>query len=688
MLPPMQQITIVEELVLLLLNEESGYLEQVSGWNLSCVLAGSALADLAFESRIDTDLQSLKVLDDTPLGDAMLDPILARIANGEPGKPAQYWIEKTASESTEILDAALERLVDRGILDRESGGFWSLSRKARVNYRSQEGGASAHVRRRVLSAILEDELPDPRDAVVTGLAHACDAFRFLLILEDYEQALPRIELVSKLDLIGRTVGEAVAECAQRQPTLMAKPAPRVGLWTVLSQPALWQGNLAKLMATLYRKYGPVFVIPKPLSRKPLMYILAGEDSNHWVNRVGRLHLRSMDYFSEMERLFGASRSLTSMDGAEHYRMRKARRAAYSRGRVEARFDDILNEIRSELNRWNKGDVLVARDACRSLLSRQSSNLSISMDTSEHLADILNYKNRALLTHVQHALPKFMVRTPKMLSNRRLIERVYVQMCSSHTPAQRQGRGRDELDDLLSLHAADPQFFPEADMKLAFIMSLIPAIYTGNALAFALFEMYSRPNLLARVKSEARVLFGNGNPRPQDFIPEAVDVSRRLFLETLRLYPPVPMQLRDAMNSFSVAGIEIPVGARVFVASTAAHYLEENFSAAESFDIDRHLPEAEAKRKRGAFAAFGVGTHTCLGSRQVEFQMLLNILVIAHHFDLEVLPSSYPVRINPIPTTAPRKTLRFRVNATRPLPQARNAPAPTEQQTGGCPLQED
>ena len=59
---------LAEELVLLLLNEESGYLEQVSGWNLSCVLAGAVLADLAFESRIDTDLESLTLLDDTPVG--------------------------------------------------------------------------------------------------------------------------------------------------------------------------------------------------------------------------------------------------------------------------------------------------------------------------------------------------------------------------------------------------------------------------------------------------------------------------------------------------------------------------------------------------------------------------------------------------------------------------------------------
>ena len=65
---------LVEETILMLLNEESGYLEQVQGWNLSCVLAGAVLADLALEGRIDTDLESLTLLDATETGDELLDP--------------------------------------------------------------------------------------------------------------------------------------------------------------------------------------------------------------------------------------------------------------------------------------------------------------------------------------------------------------------------------------------------------------------------------------------------------------------------------------------------------------------------------------------------------------------------------------------------------------------------------------
>ncbi len=675
---------IIEELVLLLLSEESGYLEQVSGWTLACGIAGGTLMDLAFESRIDTDLEQLTLLDDTPLGDAILDPVLAAIASGEPNQSPRYWVEKTASQADDMLHAILERLVERGILEQALGGFWSLSRKARrPGFRMGDADERADVRQRIKSTILSDELPDPRDAAVTGLAHACGAFRFLLDPDDYEQSLDRIELISGLDLLGRTVAEAVEWMSQRLPKLAAKPIPRLSIWKLLLKRATWEGNFGKTTAELYRELGPVFMLSLPFSRKPLMYVLAGEDVNAWVNRKGRLFLHSKTYLNGLESVFGASRTLSGTDGAEHYRMRKALSGFYSKTRLDERFGDMAQQLREELSQWKVGDEL-GRDAFLVLMSRQTWQLKSSFREFEHMDTVFSYKSRALLTHVQGLLPKFMLRTPSMRSKRKQLDKMFAFMKSSHTPAQREDTARDLLDDYISLHIADPQFFPEADMMYAFIMTLLPPIYTGYTLAFAMCEMYSRPELLARVKEEAARLFDQDEAGHEKFSIEDADVARRLLLETLRLYAPVPLQIRHAANTCSIAGFEIPVNSQVVVASSAAHYLEENFPNPEAFDIDRHLPEEVEKRKHGAYAVFGLGTHTCLGSRLVESQLAFNILQIAHHFDLEVLPSSYPIKIKAMPSTSPRKSLRFRVRDKRPFPDSHKVSVAVEP-TGGCPM---
>ena len=117
-------IRIAEELVLLMLDERSGYLEMVPGWDFSCVMAGAVLADLALERRIETDLERLYLVDATPTGDGLLDPTLADIAESDEKSDAQFWIERNTRHADEIVASTLDRLVERNILTHESGGFW------------------------------------------------------------------------------------------------------------------------------------------------------------------------------------------------------------------------------------------------------------------------------------------------------------------------------------------------------------------------------------------------------------------------------------------------------------------------------------------------------------------------------------------------------------------------------------
>ncbi len=666
---------LTEEIVLLLLDEESGYIEQVAGWNLSCVLAGAVLADLDLEARIDTALDSLVVENASPIGDDLLDPVLATIAGDPEPRTISYWVEKIANTSDEILDQALNRLVNHGILEYTHGGFWSLSRTAtQSGYGMLNNQSRALVRHRIVETILGDDIPDPRDAILIGLANTCDAFRFLLQPEDYEALHSRIGLLSKLDRVSRSVANAVATTSvHRSIPLATKPIPNISLLNALRKGSFWEGNMSRLLADLYRDYGPVFALKVPLSKKRI-FIIAGNKANVWVNRHGRMNLRSKETMEGLETVLGASRSLPGMDGAEHYRMRRAFHTASTRTRVNDHLGEMFEAIRLSLNTWNEGDVLVARDAARRLMSGQLSRIMVSMDLSDDIEDILKYKNRALITHVQGALPKFFLRTPRMAAIARRIDQVYTTIKNSHTPAQRENKPRDLIDDLLSLHVSDPQYFPETDTKFALIIPFVAAMYMGTALAFGIFAMTANPEIYQRMRREADALFGNGDPGPEDFKEEAFETASRLVLETLRLYPSVPMQLRTVMNSCIMEGFELPVGSRVVIASTAGHYLEENYPDPLKFDIDRHLPERQEHKKHGAFGAWGFGTHACLGARVVEYQMAINLLMVAHYFDLEVLPSSYPIKINPFPTCTPRTSLKFRVKSKRPIPSGQPAVA--------------
>lgn len=123
-----------------------------------------------------------------------------------------------------------------------------------------------------------------------------------------------------------------------------------------------------------------------------------------------------------------------------------------------------------------------------------------------------------------------------------------------------------------------------------------------------------------------------------------------------------------MNEFEVDDYLVPARSNVLVAFTATQYLDEHFENADQFDPDRFGPEREEHRKRGAFYPFGLGTHTCLGSRFTELILVANLLLVAHHCDLEIVPKDYQLKLSPLPKFSPDKRFKFRVKSLRkPLP---------------------
>ena len=82
-----------------------------------------------------------------------------------------------------------------------------------------------------------------------------------------------------------------------------------------------------------------------------------------------------------------------------------------------------------------------------------------------------------------------------------------------------------------------------------------------------------------------------------------------------------------------------------------------------FDIDRYLPTRSEHLGPG-YAPYGLGTHTCLGSRWMELQLAVNVLMVAHYFNLEVAPANFKFKYNPLPSIKPSKKLKFRIAEQR------------------------
>ena len=660
-----QPLSLTEELILMLLNEETGYFHQVPGWHLNCAVVGAVLAELSLLSRIDTDMESLFLVDPTETDNPALDPILEEIVDEPDQHNAQYWIERLAPRAESIIDAVLDRLVDLKILEYHDGEFWTLAPtvwRGELGGKSEEGTAGQFIRTRISRVIFTDEIPDPRDVIIICLVNTCDVFRFIFHLDD--EAEERIEFICKMDLIGRSLAAAVSQnlaspALQRPP--LTRKIPTVSLPKLLLNPHIRDGNLNALFGNLAEEYGPVFQVRPPFS-KPMIF-LAGLDTNRWVHKRGRMYLRARDYFSDFEKVYGASGVLPALDGADHFRLRKSLAPAYSAARLGGQLDQLYSKGRKYMANLTVGDSYRATSMCREMVNAQLSPLFIGVDTQDLMDDLMIYKERALSVHIAKLLPGFTLNTPGMRRRAKALDTLMQRVQDIHTPAQRADSPRDLVDDYLSLHASDPQFLPESNLLFSFSAALIASVYLGDTFSLVVYAMASQPDLYARIQAEADALFAKGDPEREDFTPANIDVTHRFLMECLRMYPIVSMSIRNVMNTCVVENYELPMGERIHIAMTATHYMSEVFPDPGKFDIDRYLPPRHEHRSPG-YAPYGLGTHTCLGTRWMELHLAANLLMLAHYFKIEVSPAKYKLRFNPFPSLKPSKKLKFRISEQR------------------------
>ncbi len=658
-----QQLSLLDEFILMLLNEESGYFYQIAAHKMNCAVVGAALAELSLLSRIDTDLESLVLLDSTETGNPSLDLIIKEIADEPVKRNAQYWIEKLIRHAETITDLTLDNLVDLKILEHHEGDFWTVAPGrlygvTRGDDEDNDGTIGQFIRTRIGKNIFSDEIPYPRDIIIVCLMETCDIFPLMFKLD--KKAEERIKVVCRMDLIGRSMADAVEQNINN-PLLagshLSKKIPRVSLYRLLLNKHARTGNLPALFADLAEEYGPVFEIAPPFSKTNIF--LAGPEINRWVRRHGRKYLTSKKYMGDFEKVYGAVDILPSLDGADHFRYRKRMTPSYSRARVEGQLNMLYRKACEFMANWKVNENYPARGLCRRMINAQMSHLTLSVDSQDIMDDIIDYKERALSVHLLNILPKFMLKTPGMKRKGKAIEILVERVQGIHTSAQRAGCPRDFVDDLLSLHATDPILMPEANLRFNLSAAILASMYLGDAFTFALYAMASQPELYDKIRSEADLVFSNGDLSGKNFSPANTEITNRFINEALRVYPIVPMSLRDVVNTFTVEGYQIPQGGRVNIAQTAPHYMEDCFPDPYLFDIDRYMSPRN-EHKHPGYAPYGLGSHSCLGIRSASLQMAFNLLVIAHYFTLQIHPKDYELRINPFPSTKPSKKLKFHV----------------------------
>lgn len=676
-----------DELVLLLIDDKRGDLIPIPEWSLACALAGALLMELALEGRIDTDPDHLSLLDAAPLGDDLLDSVLTEIAQAEAVQHARFWVSHFAGRGEDIRAQTLSRLASHGILEAEEGGFFAfLPSVARTRRYPMDDAAREDVQLRVMRALFSDDIPDPRDVVIIGLADACGAFERLLSASEHAAARARIALLGRMDLIGREVAEVI-----RQKEALARPdrvahrgipvSPRPPLRVILSN------NFRDFMVERYLQLGPIFQIDKgwlgalleAVSFAPThqsnrgadkVTVMLGPEANRFLAKHDKTHFRTREFWMAFDQQFDAeaTNSILSMVGEDHFRMRRLKSPGYACAMGENLIPDIVDVVRREIASWSTDDPIAGTTVGRRLSYNLSCRVMAGISAPEYLDDMSVLLN-ASLNHALGVSPRWRRNRGRLRRARRRLDELAARIIALHDPEKRGDRPPDVIDAILAMHRADPQFMPETNLNMSVLEPIwFPLDTMGHANAFLLYELLNRPDLLERARAEADALFAQGTPTAQGI--HQLDVMKRVLMETLRLHAPVSVTPRTVSNSFEFAGCTVPAGRKIIFSIAIPHHLPEYFPDPKRFDIDRFVPPRNEHRQPYVYTPYGVGTHRCLGDRLAEFLMLTSLATILHDTELVLDPPDYTLgnrQINIYPTRHPDKSFRFRLVRRRSAP---------------------
>ncbi len=215
-------LTLAEELVLLVLDDKDGTMLPIPQRSFDFALSGAVLMDLALRRKIDTDPEKIWICDTHPTGEPFLDAYLSELQM-EDTKSDRIgeWIEFLAHQPSRIQEAALARLVARGVLRREDRRFFWVFETRR--YPVIDDKEEREVKLRIMSVLFSEEIPDPRDVALICLVDACHLVEEILGAREAASVRGRIAVVRKLDLIGQvtqsTVREIERAVSQIQPFL-------------------------------------------------------------------------------------------------------------------------------------------------------------------------------------------------------------------------------------------------------------------------------------------------------------------------------------------------------------------------------------------------------------------------------------------------------------------------------------
>ena len=180
-----------------------------------------------------------------------------------------------------------------------------------------------------------------------------------------------------------------------------------------------------------------------------------------------------------------------------------------------------------------------------------------------------------------------------------------------------------------------------------------------AMTWATYLIGSHPDIQERIHEELDAVFGDDKNRPASMEDlRQLQYLERVIKESLRLFPSVPMYVRETNEECQIDGHIIPKGAQVAVCVFSIHHSPEVWNDPETFDPERFTPENCAGRHPYAYIPFSAGPRNCIGQRFALLEEKVMLSTLLRNFEVVSHDKTKDITISGDLILRPAKPLNF------------------------------
>ena len=159
--------------------------------------------------------------------------------------------------------------------------------------------------------------------------------------------------------------------------------------------------------------------------------------------------------------------------------------------------------------------------------------------------------------------------------------------------------------------------------------------TANALSWTWMLLSQNPEAASKLHKELNEVLEGRSPTIED-LPQ-LPYADAVIKESMRLYPPVSLIGREAVEDVKIGEYMIPKGCVVMLSQWVLHHSPKYFDKPESFKPERWLGDLEKELPRGVYFPFGDGPRVCIGKGFALMEAVLVLATVAQKYELTLVP---------------------------------------------------